>query len=217
MKFSSIIQELSELPDPNVQAFLNDVKKIKRLSRQERQDYLTRLKEPGVMDLLVKDSIPAVIRASYSYHKRMDSLSVLDLINEGIFGVHKAFERCRKSGYKITMGSLYRYAYNEVSKVICKGKCPFALCSFDEESPELYKGRCNPNFDTSPLGKTKVIGPQMVKNDYGIKVKECCASCAYKELTRTSNRHCAKRDRLVKSSDVCEEWKMSETFQTIKI
>ena len=57
-----------------------------------------------------------------------------------------------------------------------------------------------------------------VKNGFGIRIKRCCASCAYKELTRlVTQRRCTKHRENVKPSDVCKDWEMSETFRTLKI
>ena len=57
-----------------------------------------------------------------------------------------------------------------------------------------------------------------VKNGFGIRIKRCCASCAYKELTRlVTQRRCTKLKKNVKPSDVCKDWEMSETFRTLKI
>ena len=57
-----------------------------------------------------------------------------------------------------------------------------------------------------------------VQNESGIKIKRCCASCAYKELTRlVTQRRCTKLKKNVKPSDVCKDWEMSETFRTLKI
>ena len=59
---------------------------------------------------------------------------------------------------------------------------------------------------------------KLVENDFGIRIKRCCASCAYKELTRLmTQRRCTKRKMNVKPSDVCKNWVMSETFRTLKI
>ena len=58
----------------------------------------------------------------------------------------------------------------------------------------------------------------MMQNESGIKIKRCCASCAYKKLTRLmTQRRCTKHRTNVKPSDVCEDWEMSETLKTLKI
>lgn len=48
------------------------------------------------------------------------------------------------------------------------------------------------------------------RNAFGIQVKLCCASCAYKCLTRSvSQRVCTKHNKEVRACEVCECWKMS--------
>ena len=52
------------------------------------------------------------------------------------------------------------------------------------------------------------------RNQFGIMVKRCCASCRYKDLTRAvSLRRCAKHHRNVSAGDVCNDWQMSEQLQ----
>ena len=58
----------------------------------------------------------------------------------------------------------------------------------------------------------------MTQNDYGIKVKRCCASCQFKKLTRLmTQRRCTKHRTNVTPSNVCKDWEMSETLKTLKI
>lgn len=49
-------------------------------------------------------------------------------------------------------------------------------------------------------------------NQYGLRVKKCCASCAHKNLEHdpcTGNqRWCDKREEAVFIDDVCESWEM---------
>ena len=45
-------------------------------------------------------------------------------------------------------------------------------------------------------------------------IKQCCASCAYKDLTRLMlSRYCSKRKKKVNPGDVCNKWTMSEQLQ----
>ena len=54
------------------------------------------------------------------------------------------------------------------------------------------------------------------RNAYGVRVKRCCASCMFKDMTRTvSSRYCTKKDRKVNPSGVCDLWKMSNLFSTL--
>ena len=53
-----------------------------------------------------------------------------------------------------------------------------------------------------------------MKNKYGIEVKECCASCKHKDLTRLiSSRFCLKRHKSVKPKSHCQQWEMSEQME----
>ena len=66
MKYKQIVQELRESKDLNVQIFLNDVDKITKLSQKEKKSLLTKLQNPGVIDTLVKNYIPTIIRIAYA-------------------------------------------------------------------------------------------------------------------------------------------------------
>lgn len=53
-----------------------------------------------------------------------------------------------------------------------------------------------------------------MKNQHGIEVKECCASCRHKDLTRLiSSRFCLKRHKSVKPKSHCQQWEMSEQME----
>ena len=53
-------------------------------------------------------------------------------------------------------------------------------------------------------------------NKYGIVVKMCCASCAYKEATRIYGvRICTQDNKEVPRCHVCDNWKMNKTLQAL--
>ena len=52
-----------------------------------------------------------------------------------------------------------------------------------------------------------------MKNKYGIEVKLCCASCKYKQLTRTTMRYCRKKKQNVSPHDVCDQWEISHLLK----
>ena len=54
----------------------------------------------------------------------------------------------------------------------------------------------------------------MMKNQHGIEVRECCASCRHKDLTKLATaRFCQLHHKSVKSQGWCEQWKMSEQLE----
>lgn len=137
MKYKEIIQELRESQDLNVQIFLNDVEKIIKLSQKEKKSLLTKLQNPGVIDTLVKNYIPTIIRFWGSY-----------------------------------------------------------------------------NTKTAAPGAKPDNRFQWVRNEQGIRVKKCCASCAHKDLTRAiSKRYCSISGGYVDPLDVCESWEMSDQMK----
>lgn len=102
MTYRFIIQKMKESGDPNVLAFLKDAAKIKRLSKKERDFYLKNRSMPGAVKKLIEGFIPYVIFVAYSNSHKTKTLSVLDLINEGILGAYKAFEKNREKGETLT-------------------------------------------------------------------------------------------------------------------
>ncbi len=53
-----------------------------------------------------------------------------------------------------------------------------------------------------------------MKNEHGIEIKECCASCMHKDLTRLmSSRFCLQHHKKVKPRECCEHWAMSEQME----
>ena len=53
-----------------------------------------------------------------------------------------------------------------------------------------------------------------MRNQHGIEVRECCASCRHKDLTRLiSSRFCLQHHKSVKPRGHCKQWAMSEQMQ----
>lgn len=119
MKYKLIIQALRESPDPNVRVFVREVENIKRLSESERYYHLKNRHEPGAVSILVKDSIPYIIKVAYEYSQKTSTLSVLDLINEGIVGAYAAFEKCNSRGKKM-VNTVRVYINKYISQLVEK-------------------------------------------------------------------------------------------------
>ena len=49
-----------------------------------------------------------------------------------------------------------------------------------------------------------------VRNDRGVKVKKCCASCEYKDVDKDGNRVCRLMQILRNAKDKCPNWEMSQ-------
>ena len=58
---------------------------------------------------------------------------------------------------------------------------------------------------------------RFIRNRFGIRVKKCCASCAFKNLTRAvTERRCKEHAKRVNPGEVCECWKMSSVLRSIQ-
>ena len=49
-----------------------------------------------------------------------------------------------------------------------------------------------------------------MKNRYHIEIKECCASCKYKECMNDGTRVCQKMGLKVQQKFKCKRWEMSD-------
>ena len=156
MKYKDIIQELKESPDQNITAFLEDVEKKKRLSKRDRQLYLSRLQTPGVAEALASDCIPSIIRVAYRYSKQTKRLSFLDLVSEGIVGVYSCINKYKYKQCGCTDRLLRAYIFSAIQRQVCKHACPFSFHSFDEDDPQLYKGVEN-EWGISPRPKKPIV------------------------------------------------------------
>lgn len=220
MKYKQIVQELRESKDLNVQIFLNDVDKITKLSQKEKKSLLTKLQNPGVIDTLVKNYIPTIIRIAYANSLLMNSVSFLDLVEEGVIGAYKCLNKYKKDG-AVSDRTVRATIISTLKKLVCKKECPFSVCQFNENDPRLYQlnrkwGSYNKK---TALPEMKKENPQVdrfewVRNGQGIRVKKCCASCAHKDLTRAvTKRYCSISGNCVDPLNVCESWEMSEQMK----
>ena len=119
MRYKLVIQALRESSDSNVLAFVKDVENMKRLTTEERQYYLANREEADNVNILVKDFIPYIIRVSYMYSQKTSTLSVLDLIDEGIVGAYAGFEKC-DSREKETVRKIRLYINKYISQLVEK-------------------------------------------------------------------------------------------------
>ena len=63
------------------------------------------------------------------------------------------------------------------------------------------------------MGKSEKKKHFFVRNQYGLLVMMCCASCKYKEICRTmTTRHCKLKNKEVKPLDVCKNWEINEAL-----
>lgn len=52
--------------------------------------------------------------------------------------------------------------------------------------------------------------PMFPRNQHGIRVKACCASCAFKVINGNGRRYCTFRDfKNVEAKEGCRHWEMS--------
>lgn len=57
---------------------------------------------------------------------------------------------------------------------------------------------------------TKEVRIARVVNDFGIKVKRCCASCQHKCIDNEGIRFCAVESKNVSQKYKCKKWQMSD-------
>lgn len=219
MKYKQIIEELRTSKDSNVKAFLDDVEKMTKLTSKEKKEMLCQLQKPYVIDILTKNYIPTIVRIAYANSKLTRSLSILELVSEGVVGAKKCLQRYMTLGF-VSDRTVRASIVTAIKKQLCKKECPYTVCRFSENDPRLY-------LDVSYMWSSynrktpmpEVRQPlqdrfQWTRNSHGIRVKQCCASCAHKDLTRSvSKRYCSITGKSVNPCDVCSSWEMNEQMK----
>lgn len=216
MKFKEIIQEMKESQDPNVLVFLKDVEKIRRLSGKQQTELFSRLDQQSVTDMLVKSYIPTIVRIAYANSHLTSKMSFLDLVNEGVIGIYKCMKKHNRDG--LLSNRLIRASIiNSIKKQVCKKDCPYTVCRFDENDPRLYQNlnRMWTSYSTKVRMPEPVIEKgKWARNEHGIRVRRCSASCIHKDLTRAvSKRYCMVNEKYVEPLHVCESWEMNEQMK----
>lgn len=56
---------------------------------------------------------------------------------------------------------------------------------------------------------------QQVKNNFGINIKVCCASCRFKEYKDDKERICTLSHGVTTPKEFCTSWKMAEGLMNI--
>lgn len=59
---------------------------------------------------------------------------------------------------------------------------------------------------------------RMERNNCGIQIKKCCASCAFKVIkviNADCERRCSQTDQTVEGTDYCEQWQMAEGLKNL--
>ena len=138
MKYKVIIQELKASNDKNVRAFVRDMEKLERMTKKQRDIYLKNRQKPGAVTKLMEGFIPYIILVAYNHSEKVNTLSVLDLINEGILGAYAAFEKNSKNGEPLTR----RRVRSQIKTRIRKASNYRSNCHedevFDEFAPDKY-------------------------------------------------------------------------------
>ena len=108
-------------------------------------------------------------------------------------------------------------------KVICVG----TIWDLDEwVYPELddYSGLAGRNFrqlaayqlTSSKNEKKNVVKlPLFPRNQYGIRVRACCASCSLKKITNGGRRMCTFHRCQVEPLEKCRHWQMAEALMGV--
>ena len=139
------------------------------------------------------------------------------LQNPGVIGAYKCLNKYKKDG-AVSDKTVRVTIIGTIKKMVCKKECPFTVCRFNENDPRLYQ-EINRywgsyNTKTAAPGAKQDNRFQWTRNEQGIRVKKCCASCAHKDLTRAlSKRYCSICGKNVEPIDVCESWEMSDQMK----
>lgn len=68
------------------------------------------------------------------------------------------------------------------------------------------------------LNKVIMTRKVYVRNQFDVRIKKCCASCAFKDLTRAvTERYCTEHAKTVKACEFCKSWRMSSLLQSMQL
>ena len=138
MKYKLIIQEMKESKDLNVRAFVRDVEKLKRMTKKERDYYLKNRYTPEAVRKLIKEFIPYITIIAYNYSNKAKTMTMLDLIDEGILGAYAAFEKNSKDGEPLTRRKVRNQIKSRIRKAVCDENKKHEDEVYDEFSPDDY-------------------------------------------------------------------------------
>ena len=105
-----------------------------------------------------------------------------------------------------------------VRKIICVGTIwdldEFIYPELDEQSDMTsrnysYLASHQLSSSMKEMRNAKKL-PLFPRNQYGIRVRACCASCLLKEIMRNGRRVCTFHGCDVEALDKCRHWQMSE-------
>ncbi len=129
---------MKESKDKNVRAFVRDVEKLKRMTKKERDYYLKNRYTPEAVRKLIKEFIPYITIIAYNYSNKAKTMTMLDLIDEGILGAYAAFEKNSKNGEPLTR----RRVRSQIKTRIRKASNYRSNCHEDEVFDEFAPDKC---------------------------------------------------------------------------
>ena len=138
MRYTIVIQELKATGDANMLAFLRDVEKMKRMTKKERDNCLKNRQKPGAVTKLLEGFIPYIIMVAYAYMDKTRTVTLLDLINEGVLGAYAAFERNEKKGEVLTRRRVRSLIKMRIRKTVYDGYKNPEDVGFDEFAPNDF-------------------------------------------------------------------------------
>lgn len=72
-------------------------------------------------------------------------------------------------------------------------------------------------YPCSTQEKLKMKKTKFTLNDFGVRIKKCCASCVWEDATRLqTKRRCTKLKKDVCPSDCCPKWAMSQQMMEVR-
>lgn len=57
--------------------------------------------------------------------------------------------------------------------------------------------------------------PLFPRNEFGIRIRTCCASCMFKEVVKDGRRICALHHKNVEALEKCKCWQMADALQKV--
>ena len=98
-----------------------------------------------------------------------------------------------------TIWDLDNYVYPELEEMT--GMTPWNFCQL------VRHQLCGSREEIPKIDKK----PMVVRTQYGVRVRACCASCLFKEIKKNGDRICPVHNyKQVASCDGCKDWVIAE-------
>lgn len=215
MRYKLIIQEMKESTNHTVLAFVREVESMKRLTAEQRLYCMKNRKQPDAVRKLVADFIPYIIRVAYGYSKTGGTLSILDLVNEGIVGAYDAFDKCDDKGedmIKAVRRYICKYIRNMSQQRDVLTDAEFVIEEFSSDDEEWMREKAI--IDDLDRSRENLLLANMLESHLGYRARIILDYYGGKSISDVAEMYDYSRERVRQIiKDFSRLYKMSSLWK----